>query len=164
MGQYLHAVIGPKHVVGAFANNWVPARAVSLAKGFAVVPLTAALFDDIVGQAKAQKPDPYQGFERLASEVVSAIEDASQKGPLVYLETDYLGGLGRQAAIAWIKGKVAAGPCQSETVSTPEGQSDKPEERAINRVFTKLGIWRHPGLDPFEALGLHRYRDTERVS
>src|SRR4051812_35549678 len=98
VGHVLHAVIGPKASVAEFASRWWRARQFDLPQDFALVPLNAALYDDIVELADARQSDPFQEFVRLSAGVKLAIEEVSNVGPLAYIETDYFGGVGTQVA------------------------------------------------------------------
>jgi hypothetical protein len=163
MGHVLHAIIGPKAAIMEFASRWLASRFVELEQGFALVPFTATLHDDIL-DLDLKKPDPFPGFERLSAAVESVLREISCIGPLGYIETDYFGGQGTQRAIAWKGGKVLLGPFQSETFWDETGKKTKPPgERAVNRVLTALGIWTRGTADPFEMIGLDKFRDTDRV-
>jgi uncharacterized protein (TIGR02996 family) len=47
MGHSLHALIGPSGPVSKFAEGWREAKLLPLPQGFALVPLTAALHDEV---------------------------------------------------------------------------------------------------------------------
>jgi hypothetical protein len=143
----------------------VLARLVELNQGFAMVPLTAALPDAIVELASLRTPDPYPGFERLSAGIEHVLRiQASQAGPLAYVETDYFGGVGEQRAIAWRSGEVLVGPFFSRTDRGDSGLHTEPSgERAVNRVLSALGVTTRGRTDPFEALALGQYRHTESL-
>lgn len=162
MGHVLHAVIGHKAPIAELAAGWWRARRIDLPQDFALVPLTAALHDDIVDLADARESDPFPGFERLSAGMAIVLENASRVGPLAYIETDYFGGVGRQMAVAWQNGKVLLGPLQSETVWTKEGMpGSRPVDQAINRVLAAVGVWTQGDADRFDTLGLGKFRITE---
>jgi hypothetical protein len=96
MGHVLHAVIGPKASLSAFAGNWHGARVIDLPQSFGLVPLTSSLHDDIVELASIDRPDPIPGFERLSAGLEEVLRQASNIGQLAYIETDYFGGIGTQ--------------------------------------------------------------------
>jgi hypothetical protein len=66
---------------------------------------------------------------------------------IVFIEAEFFGGLGSQAAIGWQAGQLAFGPLQGKD--------------AINQVLHWLGIIPAGQADEFEALRLGRYRSTE---
>lgn len=162
MSHVLHAVIGPKPSVAGFASLWHRARLVDLPQGFALVPLTAALHDDIAELAGADRRDTFPEFARLSVGVERAVSEASAGGPLGYIETDYFGGCGTQRAIAWDRGRILAGPYATETTWDGAAYRTSPEgERAVNRVLAALGAWTRGRLDAFDSLGLGRFREME---
>src|SRR4051794_18448236 len=147
MGHKLHAVLGPKAAVTEFASRWVRARLIDLSQGFAMVPLTASLHDDIAELANLQMLDPFPGFERLSPGVEAALRaDASRAGPIGYIETDYFGGVGEQRSVAWQAGKVVAGPFVSKSEWREDGtQTEPPGQRAVNRMLSALGVVPYEG-------------------
>lgn len=162
VSHVLHAIIGAEPAVSVFAGRWHLARRVELPQGFAMVPLTPDLYDDIAELAALTRPDPFPGFERLSAGVEAAVREATAAGWLGYIETDYFGGCGTQSAVAWASGRVSAGPFRTERrwdgadfQTTPAGP------RAINRVLTLLGVRANGAADEFDALGLGRFRSTE---
>lgn len=84
---------------------------------------------------------------------------ASAESPIVYVETEYHGGTGAQAAIIWRYGKVLLGPIITVT------EDNKPPtplaDHAINRCLRQIGVSRGSALDEFDALGLGRHRSNE---
>jgi len=167
MGHKLHAVLGPTTSVAEFASRWVRARLIELSQGFAMVPLTAALHDDIAELADLRMPDPFPGFERLSPGVEAALRaDASRAGPIGYIETDYFGGVGEQRSVAWRAGKVFVGPFVSKSMWREDGtrNTEPPGQRAVNRMLSVLGVVPHEGMDHFDALALGSFRDTEAVA
>jgi hypothetical protein len=165
MGHHLHAVVGPKATILEFGSRWADAaRVLELEQGFALVPLTEFLHDNIVELVDLKKPDPFPGFELLSASVEFALRDVSRLGPIAYIETDYIGGQGFQRAIAWKQGKLLVGPFLSESFWDETGVKTKPPgERGINRILTALGVWTRGTADPFEMIGLHKLRDTDRA-
>ena len=162
MSHTLRAVIGPIPPVTEFAGRWVQANLISLPQRFGLVPMTAALLADIQELAMLDEPDPFVEFAHLPAALVQAMTEATRSGPLAYVETDYFGGIGRQTAIAWNKGRLELGPLTSETaVADPVYPAPPISEGAINQALRYLGVWRQNGHDEFDMLGLGKYRSTE---
>ena len=159
MGHTLHAVIGPHTVI---EKLWLETNVIQLPQEFAMVPMTAALHDDIVELVDINKPDPYPDFERLSAGIAWLLEDRSRHGILAYIETDYFGGVGVQRAIAWQAGKIACGPILSGSSWEEQGLVVTPSgDTAINQVLTRIGVRTDRKHDPFDMLGLVRFRHTE---
>ena len=86
---------------------------------------------------------------------------ASRVGPVVYLEAEYAGGLGRQAAVAWLDCYVVYGPNvllpdEPFPVSTADPHSGSP----IVQALRYLGVQAVGRADEFVVLGLGRHRST----
>jgi hypothetical protein len=164
MGHVLHAVIGRKPPVVHFAGRWFSACLVGLPQGFALVPLTESLFDEIATTAQSESSDPFPEFERLSATVEAALRDASAAGPVAYIETNYFGGCGTQSAIAWDRRKVSSGPFKTEdSWNGSEFVTNPPGERAINRVLAALGVVPAVGKDAFDTVNLSEFRSTESM-
>lgn len=130
-----------------------------------MVPVTAALYDDIAELAGMGRPDPFAEFERLSAAVEASLKEISSCGRIGYIETDYFGGCGTQSAVAWEHGRVLAGPFR--TAATWDGsniQAHPDGEWAINQVLATLGVWTRGAMDAFDMLGLGRFRETETAA
>jgi hypothetical protein len=164
MGHVLHAVIGQKAPVGQFAGRWRSAYLVGLPQGYALVPLTESLHDEIAAAGQSELRDPFPLFVHLSASVENVLKEASAVGSLAYIETDYFGGCGTQMAVAWDRGELV-GPFKTET--TWNGSNfvvDPPGEWAINRALATLGVVPTAGKDAFDTVGLGRLRVTESVA
>ncbi|WP_373547145.1 hypothetical protein [Chamaesiphon sp.] len=162
MGHVFHAMVGSRESVKELSNRWVLAYPISLPQNFAMIPFTAALFDDIAELMNISDPDPFAEFERLSASAEIVIRDASQFGVLSYIETGYFGGCGTQSAIAWSRGKILLGALKSETTWNGESYEETPiGKSAINKILSVLGVWTDRKKDEFDMLGLGNFRDTE---
>ena len=144
MGHYIQAVIGKRGAVQAFADSWVPAEVVDLPQDCALVFLTDALFDDITELFDEPDREPPFSLCFFTSAIRRALEEAARPGPLAYIETDYAGGRGTQAGVLLEHGAVKMGPLEGAGT--------------INHLLKNIGVWRRPGEDEFDALGLGQYR------
>jgi hypothetical protein len=165
MGHVLHAVIGPMPCVSAFACCWNQARLVPLPQGFALVPLSGALFDDIRELANIDRPDPFPGFERLSAALEAVLRAVSRHGALAYIETDYFGGCGSQSAVAWSGSRLLSEPFRTETTWKGSRFETIPDgERAINAILAAVGVWRRGEADCFDMLELGKFRNTDEIA
>jgi hypothetical protein len=73
------------------------------------------------------------------------------RGPIAYVETDYFGGSGAQAATAYIDGKAAV--VEVELATTPH---------PINDAVRMIGVVGTNVLDEFDTLGLGRHRRMDQ--
>lgn len=153
MGHTLRAIVGKAQPVAQLARNWRLARLVVLPQGFALVPVTTPLHQDIIDLFAEKLLKPHDDLALLSAALERVIRDASHGAQLAYIETDYFGGIGTQSAIGWENGAVACGPFGSNS-----------NERPINTVLAWMGTIAYPGSDEFDALTLGRFRDTHSTA
>jgi hypothetical protein len=67
---------------------------------------------------------------------------------VAYIETEYFGGTGTQAAAVWEGGKIILAPRRADI-------------GPINDALRLLGVTRTPTQDEFDVAGLRRHRRTE---
>jgi hypothetical protein len=165
MTHALEALLGKRDAVVSFADRWEhaePSRRpllVVLPQDFALVLCTHSLRRDIRELAGLPSSRPYAELERLTSSEASVFAESSLAGPLGYVETEYFGGTGSQAAVLWERGRVTLGPLRFETIWDESTQAVRElGTPAINAVLAKLGVSKRPGEDEFDALGLGRLR------
>ncbi len=156
----LFAVIGFRGAVKGFADRWHRARLVELPRGFAMVPLTPALCEDIEELAGLNQAAPWEIWLNLSRGVSEAIRQASLHGPLACIKTEYFAGWGEQWSAVWAQGKVVLGP-----VWTGEDAAvSEINEWAINQALRYLGLRPDLGRDCFDTLGLGYYQKTEAAA
>lgn len=112
--------------------------------GFAFVPLTDSAFDALCTGEGGEAPP---GFRWLIPKVSAMLAEVSRDTPLAWVETEYFGGIGAQAAALFVSGQrawVEAGP-----------------GFAIDRALRDLGVVREVHRDEFDVVGLGRYRSME---
>jgi hypothetical protein len=115
------------------------------------MPVTDAFRAEV--STRGHGENPYPELTRLSADLAALAREWSRRVPVAYVETDYLGGLGSQAAMAWVCGEVAFGPLRT-------GTWDK-GPRAINGALQVLGVNRLGDLDKFDTIGLGEYRRTD---
>jgi hypothetical protein len=98
---------------------------------------------------------PYRELQFLSEYYRAWAETFSTMNPIAYIETEYFGGAGVQAAIAWHDRHVAIGPLQTRL-----GQSDL-LNGAIDQCLRAVAAVRGQALDEFDALKLGLYRNNE---
>ena|SRR5436190_8542052 len=155
MAHHIRGFIARQDDMQNAAASLQGARVVPLALGFGFLPVTEQLAGD-------DEPAPFEHLERLTSRLGEWAEEQSRQFPLAYVETDYFGGDGWQAAIAWAGGEVVFGPVR--TTDLWEGGKYVPTpllDGAVNRAVRLLGVERGTARDEFDALGLGRHRSNE---
>ncbi|HEX4392081.1 MAG TPA: hypothetical protein VH084_11145 [Mycobacterium sp.] len=99
---------------------------------------------------------PESGFSVLTPKLQTLFEIGSHRGPIVYLEADYLGREGCQSAVLWRHGHVSVGPLllgRQEIFSTATAP--------ISVALRALGITAVGRRDEFVVAGLGRCRSTQ---
>ena len=97
------------------------------------------------------------GFDRLTEDVVAEAERLSAGGRVAYVEAEFFGGQGSQAAIGWEDGLVAFGPRLTQTPGEDRDGFEPVEagdDMAISEALLWLGVEPDPGRDAFDTLGL----------
>ncbi len=140
MAYTLQALIGDASEV----KNAAPSGAlvVMLPQGKALVPLTES-----VRQAHNISFLPLtDGDTDDVPETVAALAVLAKK--IAYVEAEFFGGDGTQAAAVWENGKLIFGPVV--------------DNDAINQALRIIGVAKNDHVDEFEALSLSRHRDTDK--
>ncbi|HEV2799642.1 MAG TPA: hypothetical protein VGW12_04050 [Pyrinomonadaceae bacterium] len=147
MGHTVQAFIAKAEVLRDAAQNINTARVITVAQGFGLLPNTRDFYNE-VGEVDGGNELPYQEFYKLSTALANFGVECSRRGSVAYIETDYWGGEGEQAAVLWERGEVSYEPARGKL-----GQ--------INDVLRRMGVERGDDLDEFDALGLGRYRNNE---
>lgn len=181
MRYELAAVLGACDVLTAMAQVHPDAVVVPLdTAGLALLPVTTRIASEVtpaalcalgphaVGTAMLPGGSPYaarrragwltgpeSGFRVLTPGLAALIEVGSTIGPVAYVEAEYRGGKGRQAAAVWRGGHLVAGPL---LLGRNEGYSAGPVPLTV--ALGSLGVAATGSRDEFEVAGLGRHRRT----
>jgi hypothetical protein len=146
MGHYIQGLIFHRDLVPG-AKRLIPSgKSVSLAQDLCFMPITDKVLADL-RLAHPEVGEDKVGFERLSGGVEHVAVELSREGPVAYIETEYNGGEGAQASVAWRNGTVVLPPRTAE--SGP-----------INEALVLLGVARQNAHDEFDAVGLGQYRSN----
>jgi hypothetical protein len=155
MSHHIRGFIARKDDLCRAATDLTGARVVSLSLGFGFLPVTEQL-------GGGDEPAPFEHLERLTARLGAWAEAASAAFPLAYVETDYFGGYGWQAAMAWVGGRVTFGPVRTTDLWREGKYTPTPLlDGAINQSARLVGVDRGLVRDEFDALGLGRHRSNE---
>jgi hypothetical protein len=152
VGYVLQGVLGSAAALEpsrAFAH----AHVVVLDQDLRLLLMTDDLFDEV--RLGGVDP-PSWGFLRLPAGFDRTLAAWSDRGPVAYVEAEYFGGVGTQAAIVWAGGEVVLGP-----LVTSEAQTDPMDRSPISRALSRLGVSARGHVDEFAAVGLGRHRDLD---
>ncbi|GAA4804613.1 hypothetical protein GCM10023200_47470 [Actinomycetospora chlora] len=162
MRYELHGVVSGPEVAEFLTERSSHVRPVLLdGAELVLVPMCPELAADI--DLDGPPLDPADDFELLSRWMTAVLTAASRHGPVVYLETEYTGGVGWQSAVVWLDCHVVLGPDVLESgdpfpAVTEPGRGGSPIVRAL-RYLGVEAVGRH---DEFVALGLGRFRSTEQ--
>lgn len=95
-------------------------------------------------------------FDELTAEAEKLGKDLSSQGAVAFVETEYFGGIGVQAAIVWLNGDVALGP-----LTDWENAAFSPVSHPINQALQLMGVVCSGGEDEFDTVGLGQFRSNE---
>jgi hypothetical protein len=148
MGHAIQGIIVPPEPAAHAAS--VPEATLTPLKaaGLAFVPMTDDLFERLTTLFPAPSGRAYAEFWKLSPSGSLWMKNISAAGRVAYVETEYFGGIGRQAAAVWEAGRLALGPSQG-----PVGP--------INDALRFLGVARTQVDDEFTEAGLNHYRSND---
>ncbi|GAA4607037.1 hypothetical protein BJY16_006122 [Actinoplanes octamycinicus] len=127
--------------------------------GLVLLPLTEEITEGLPGDGVVD------GFYELTTGVADWARDLSRYGTVAYLHSEFFGGGGFHAAIAWRDGAVAWGPMFTAT-SAGEAEehytvaADR-HQMAANVLLRWLGVHRGDAIDEYAAAGLTNGRWTK---
>ena len=140
-----------------------PTVPLAAGRGLVLLPLT----EEIVARLVPGTADdvPVDGFYDLTSGIAEWARRLSADGVVAYVHSEFFGGSGFQAAVAWRDGVTAWGPLFT---ATSDGEAEDhyvtvPGMRAmaLNVLLRWWGVRPMNGADEFAAAGLDRFRWTE---
>lgn len=135
-----------EHLEGSVVYS--QARLVRLGEGLSMVPLSEELLREIQRTASGEAPSRSPGaFEFLTPPIEAWARSLSRRGPIAYIETEYLAGEGYERCVLWQNSELALGPFDGAG--------------SVNQVLQALGVRTRPGQEAFDAVGLGRHRSLE---
>jgi hypothetical protein len=147
MGHAIQVFIASNQILGSATKSYKYARVIPLPQDFSLLPLTQEFTNELGKSEKVFKP--YKEFWQLTDSLKKFGKSLSEHGFISYIETDYFGGRGEQAAIVWSIESIVLGPLRSEEIGP------------INSVLKIMGV-KADEYDEFSALELHTHRSNER--
>ncbi|MBF5043148.1 hypothetical protein FGE12_12185 [Aggregicoccus sp. 17bor-14] len=146
MAHSLEGFIARAELLQTGAKGLTTAKVVPLAQGYALLPVTQALADEVNGGK--ERTAAFEQFWRLSERLAHLAESWSALGPVAYVETDYVRGSGVQASVVWDAGTRVLDP--SRGAAGP-----------VNWALQRIGVQCDEAQDAFDTLGLGRLRETE---
>lgn len=165
MGHSINALIGRREALGKLAARLGPPDATALAFDLVIIPLDEERLDAI----SMSEEVAFDGFTYLKPAMAAEIGDMVGDGRVLYVETEYFGGMGGQSAALFDNGTLIWKDAES-TFEEVASQSlltrlFKPStvrsKSPISEGLAKLGVVATDGKDEFDQVGLGRYRSLE---
>ncbi|MER7166365.1 hypothetical protein ABT336_09910 [Micromonospora sp. NPDC000207] len=158
MSYQLSAVVADADLLREQTVDLDHAVLAALRQDFALLPVTPQLVEEITGTPPdfaTVDPTAEHPFHLLfPPSFTELLRGWSGLGPVAYLEAEFRGGAGRQAAVVWLGGEVGFGPVFDDVLDDP--RVDWPINAALHRLGVEPGRW----IDPFAEVGLHLERNT----
>lgn len=130
----------------------------NLRQDFALLPVTSQLVEELTGTPPdyaVEETAPERPFTLVLSTALTGVLAYwSQRGPVAYVEAEFAGGVGHQAAAVWLGGQRSWGPRFDSVFEGPR------ERWPINAALVEVGVEPGPWVDLFAELGLHVERNT----
>ncbi|MDO8902146.1 MAG: hypothetical protein Q7V15_12410 [Phenylobacterium sp.] len=154
MGHSINAVVGPIETLANIAATAGCPTPTELPFGLAIAPLGHEQIDKLTGLEISEIAN---GFKYLSPALERGLIAAADGGAFAYIETEYFGGIGSQAAAIFSD---LLPPIRiADTEADAPAQPDSP----INLALRSLEVSASPGQDEFDTVGLHRFRDLEAL-
>lgn len=147
----LQAVIAAEHVLRDLVGACEDANIAPLNQGLSLLPMIDEFFDAVT----VREMPKLDGFWKIPAGFHLALAACSANGPVAYVEADYFGGTGEQSAMVWDAGQIVLGHLRlAGKISIPDAGTP------ISQALRRLGVTKGVHQDEFDAVGLHRHRDT----
>lgn len=162
VGHQLEGFVASVPVLTGAAAPIPGARVRPLAAGLGLLPSSDAFFDHVTRGDASPVPPEFEAFSLLSQPLIDWATRLSREGPVAYVETDFFGGVGTQAAVVWAGGRILLSPLDSSH-AWEDGRVVRhgTQGGAVNAALRALGVVASPPKDEFEAVGLGDYRGTE---
>jgi hypothetical protein len=143
MGHSISGFVAREEVLRARTAHLRSAYVAPLAQGFGFLPVTDEVDQETGGRAAA-----YEQFYSLTDALARLGAAMSRGGAVAYVETEYFGGTGDQAAIAWKDGRIVLWP-------------ERARIGTVSDALRRIGAVKDDAHDEFEAVGLDRHRGND---
>lgn len=154
MGHNITAVIGTADVISRVIDVAGCPSPTELRFGLQIAPLGHQQIDQLT---QLQPGERFAEFRALSAGLQNALQGAAGESLLAYIETNYFGGAGSQAAA------VLSGDRVLMRAAIPVTGNPARKDDPINAALRMLGVQITAGEDEFDALGLRRFRDLETL-
>lgn len=151
MGHRIEVFIGPREAFAGIFRSPPFLGCAELDANLIITPLTGSVIDALGRETDA------------VSRIRAAAERLSKIGPVVYLTTDYFGGVGGKEACGWVDGRSVGSAREGDDVLFDPAAEVRDD--AFDEVVIRTFGWvRDDTGDAFGMLGLGAWRHTEDLA
>lgn len=135
MSHTIQAILGARSVLSHAASLGLSAEVQPLDVGMGWIAVTDAVLDHLTERLeRAAAPDAR--FARLGWGLPELLVELSAHGPVAYVETEYVGQVGEQAATVYVSGRRSVESCR------------------VNEALRAIGVVARAGQDEWDTVGL----------
>ena len=154
MGHYIAGIVLPTGMVRNAKALLPGIKSVELPQESTILPISAEYLDAVGDTSRVVEP-----FQFLTQHIAEVLRDYSADCGIVYIETEYFGGVGTQCAAAWLNSQMIFGPAESETTWDHSARQHMVSNGTpINDALSAVGVEKEGELDEFDSLHLGNYR------
>ncbi|MFI0353417.1 hypothetical protein [Actinomadura sp. 9N407] len=150
MSYVLQGVVGDFDRLRSLSDGLPQAVVVPLWQRLGLLPVTDEIFDELTDERQGGGP-----FMLMSPAFAERLADWSRGGRVAYVEAEFFGGAGTQAAALWENGLQTWGPEHAELVAGPR------ENWPINAVLARLGAVATGAFDLFDTVGFGQERGMD---
>jgi hypothetical protein len=167
MGHHITALIGDRQDLQNFTDRFGSPPPTEIPCNLVIVPLDENRLDALATSFEA----PLYDFTYLTPAISREITRALGNRPALYIETNYFGGMGRQAAALFKNGELAWKKASSTFASSDSRPflermfklKASPPKSPVSEGLAKLGVPPSRLGDEFDHVGLGRFRSLEHL-
>ena len=153
MSHCIFAVVGETPLIAEIATQSGSPYVAKLTDNLSIVGLADQQIETLAG---SDFEGCHVGFEHFNRKLQDRLAEATKGGALIYLETEYSGGEGSQAAAFLCGGALIWS--RHETSEVPPTCNSP-----INAALRELGVMPKAGSDEFDTVGLSRFRSISAI-
>src|SRR5688572_9326524 len=117
MAYTIEAILGDRKILHEVQESYRPAILVLLPQDLALIPMT----DELCDAATDGTDGGLTAFWKLPGGFDRVLSSWSMRSPVAYVEAEYFGSVGQQAAAVWADGSLVLGPVVlAEDMPEPE--------------------------------------------
>ncbi|MEB2846211.1 hypothetical protein GAO09_06180 [Rhizobiales bacterium RZME27] len=156
MGQRIIGLVGKRTALNETIKIVGAQYLAPLQQDLFILPLGHSALDAL---ATYEKPS-HTGFTYLGPELEQALRNASAKDGFLYIESDFFGGIGSQAAALFRDARLIWKEARAlgEEPALFSQLLGCEAKWPVNEGLRAMGVQRRSDMDEFSAIGLHEYR------